>query len=53
MKCPICKKENNDDWPIEVNGLIYDGGCQDCWETHSDKKWWDAVTTIPCNEEEK
>jgi len=41
--CPICGIENNDDWPIEVDDKIQDGGCQDCWEAECDESWWDAV----------
>lgn len=48
MKCPVCKKENDDNWPIEVkteDGMfeIMDGGCQDCWEEQCDKTWWEEV----------
>mgnify|MGYP001584046597 FL=1 len=47
-KCPVCKKENDDNWPIEVkteDGMfeIRSGGCQDCWEEQCDKKWWKEV----------
>lgn len=44
--CPLCGKENDDDWPIEVNGEIKDGGCQDCWEAQCDAEWWKMVITI-------
>ena len=41
--CPKCGKENTDNWPLEINGEIVDGGCQDCWEAEWDEKWWLAV----------
>ena len=41
--CPACGKLNTDDWPIEVDGEIKDGGCQDCWEAQCDESWWEAV----------
>lgn len=44
--CPLCKTENTDDWPIEVDGEIIEGGCQDCWETQCDKFWWEVVEKL-------
>jgi len=43
MNCPKCGKENTDNWPLEINGKIVDGGCQDCWEVECYNKWWLAV----------
>ena len=43
MICPLCKKENSDDWPLEIGGEIVEGGCQDCWESQCDKEWWKAI----------
>jgi len=40
MTCPKCGTENTDDWPLEINGEIKGGGCQDCWEIECDNKWW-------------
>lgn len=41
MECPICKKDNKDDWPVDVDGKIVGGGCQDCWETQCDSAFWE------------
>jgi hypothetical protein len=46
MKCPICGTENDYNWPLQVDGQIKDGGCQDCWEKQSDKEWWKMVVEI-------
>ena len=46
MKCPICGKENDYDWPVYVNGTIHDGGCQECWEQQSDAEWWKTVRAM-------
>lgn len=46
MICPICRKENDDNWPVKVNGKIEDGGCQECWEKQSDEEWWKVATAI-------
>lgn len=46
IPCPQCGKQNTDNWPIEVEGEIKYGGCQDCWEVQSDKAWWDAVCSL-------
>ena len=43
-KCPKCGKINNDDWPLEVNGEIKDGGCQLCWESECSDEWWEIMT---------
>lgn len=40
-KCPVCGIMNDDDWPLNIDGIIEDCGCQLCWEkgpTHS-RKW--------------
>jgi hypothetical protein len=44
MKCPKCGETNSDNWPIEIDGIIKDGGCQECWENECNEKWWKAVT---------
>ena len=46
MICPKCKKESTDNWPLEINGKVVDGGCQECWEAECDKKWWEAMKGI-------
>jgi len=40
-KCPQCGKLNEDNWPLEINGKIIEGGCQDCWEKQCDESWWE------------
>lgn len=44
--CPACGILNDDDWPIEVDGEIKSGGCQECWESECDASWWKAVTAM-------
>lgn len=44
--CPKCGIENDDNWPLEIDGEILEGGCQDCWEAACDESWWDAVEVI-------
>lgn len=46
MRCPNCGEENDDNWPVSINGEIEDGGCQKCWENESDSAWWDAINMI-------
>ena len=41
--CPKCGKQNCDGWPLDVGGEIKQGGCQACWETECDEKWWSAT----------
>jgi len=43
-QCPKCGKINEDDWPLEINGEIVEGGCQDCWEIQCDKSWWEYIS---------
>jgi len=31
---------------VAVNGVVKQGGCQDCWEKQSDEEWWKRVATI-------
>ena len=44
--CPKCGLLNDDDWPVTVDGVAQDGGCQLCWEAEADAMWWDAVTAM-------
>lgn len=55
LNCPACGVLNDYDWPLDIGGVIEPGGCQDCWESKVDKKWWKAVIDIDklLNEEEK
>ena len=43
MICPKCGKENTDNWPLDIDGQIKEGGCQTCWESETSTKWWDMV----------
>ena len=43
MTCPKCKAKNVDNWPLEINGKIIWGGCQDCWEAECDCKYWEII----------
>jgi hypothetical protein len=45
--CPACGKPSDADWPVEVNGKIVDGGCQDCWEKQCDESWWEMARRLP------
>ena len=38
--CPLCGELNNDDWPLEIDGEIIEGGCQTCFERQCDRDWW-------------
>jgi hypothetical protein len=40
--CPRCGNENQDNWPLEIDGEIKDGGCQGCWEAECSRTWWEA-----------
>ena len=53
MKCPLCGVENDDDWPLDTDGEIKDGGCQECWEVQCDESWWKAVEALGSIEEKK
>ena len=46
MKCPKCGVENDDNWPLEIDGEIKEGGCQDCWEAACSESWWEMVECI-------
>ena len=37
--CQLCRKENDDNYPVEANGHIKEGGCQECWEKQCDEEW--------------
>ena len=45
-ECPGCGAENDDDWPITVGDMVKGGGCQTCWESECDAKWWEAVSFL-------
>jgi len=49
-KCPKCGKLNDDDWPLEIDDEIVDGGCQDCWEADCDKSWWEMHELLNATE---
>ena len=44
--CPGCGRSNTDDWPLEIEGEILEGGCQECWEADCDKSWWEMVVFL-------
>lgn len=46
QNCPQCGKLNDDNWPLEIDGKIEEGGCQDCWEAQVNKEWWLMVERI-------
>jgi RNA polymerase subunit RPABC4/transcription elongation factor Spt4 len=46
MKCPLCGKENTDNWPVTVDDGIKNGGCQMCWEKQCDEEWWKLIVEI-------
>ena len=46
MKCPLCKTENDNNWPLNIEGKIIDGGCQECWELQCSKSWWDMIDKL-------
>ena len=54
--CPICKKENNDNLPVQVGENIIKGGCSDCNKTQVNEAWKEVLKKIdeilPDNKEE-
>lgn len=46
VPCPVCGTPNTDNWPVDVDGEIQDGGCQECWEAECDREWWKCVAAI-------
>ena len=46
MKCPKCEEFNDDNWPLDIDGEIKEGGCQMCWEEECGEKWWVMVCAI-------
>jgi len=46
QKCPQCGVLNDDNWPISVDGVIKQGGCQECWEAYSDREWWREIEKL-------
>jgi hypothetical protein len=47
QECPRCGIENTDNWPLDIDGKIIYGGCQNCWEREVDDLWWELVTVLP------
>jgi len=44
MKCPLCGEENTEiEWPLEIDGEIVGGGCQECWEKQCAELWWEKI----------
>lgn len=43
--CPKCGKQSDMNWPLEINGVIKDGGCQACWEAECSETWWAQFKT--------
>lgn len=52
-QCPMCGEENNDNWPITVNGKIELGGCQSCWEKECDTNHWNTMAALEESQEER
>ena len=46
MTCPICGKENEDNWPVNIDDKVEFGACQECFEKEADESWWDQVMAI-------
>ena len=46
QKCPRCGVLNDDNWPLDIGGVIKDGGCQECWEIESDRAWWREIEKL-------
>ena len=46
MKCPKCGNLNDDNWPLNIGGNIYWGGCTECWEVQADEEWWNIVVFV-------
>jgi len=46
MICPLCQNENSDNWPLEIDGKVVEGGCQDCWESQCDDAWWQMMEHV-------
>ena len=44
--CPKCQKQYDDNWPIEIEGEIKLGGCQECWEKQCSESWHDFAVNI-------
>ena len=40
MICPLCGVENNDNWPVAVNGVVKQGGCQDIDNANGNRIFW-------------
>lgn len=45
-RCPGCGRWNTDDWPLEIEGEILEGGCQECWEAACSESWWEMVVFL-------
>lgn len=56
-QCPRCGAVSDYNWPLNINGVIKDGGCQECWEAECSREWWkeikklDAAGLLPAAEE--
>ena len=47
MKCPLCGKPSDADWPLRMpDGSVQDGGCQMCWEKQCSEAWWEMVAYL-------
>ena len=43
MICPKCGQQNDDNWPLNIDGVIKDGGCQECWEQECSDSFWEFL----------
>jgi len=39
FKCPRCGRQNNDNWPLDIDGERVMGGCDECWYKECDEQW--------------
>jgi hypothetical protein len=47
MRCPLCKRPSDADWPLAMpDGSIQGGGCQECWEKQTADEWWQMVADL-------
>lgn len=45
-RCPKCGELNDNNWPLEIDGKVVEGGCQMCWEEQCSKEWWKMMEKI-------